>query len=201
VLPCRDAHVIGGIWNTTQNSNQIVQSDWAVDCTFEDAVCYRGSRAGQTVRWRNSLRCKAKTVKTVNDVSLAWDYNTMHGTLNRYMTVGTQDCVFEDCEDHYGAQSFDPTYGSGALHVNINTVIKDCRTYNSFEQAVTTHPATYNCWIEKTHGINCYRAGLVLRGLKYLTSATEDVVDDSGYRSRGIEAYEGGCRGLTVEGQ
>lgn len=163
LTPCINARWIGGTFDTSESSaSRIVHGKWAVNCTVENIKSLDGARMVSTVVWDNCLRCEARKVFSIGDPSIAWNYSEMHGKLNRYKTIDSQDCGFVECYASYAAQAIDFTYSNGC---SLRPYAYRNVTFSCFE-GLTSHPGCYQEeWIENK-GLNCFTDGLLARGLQ-----------------------------------
>lgn len=210
ITPCLDAHWVGGEFINATDDEAPILGKYAVDCTLKGVVVRRGSSQGGSVHWDQSLRCYAEDVRNYNDPTLTWDYTTLHGKLNRYRTVSSQDCGFVRCYDEYGAQSFDFTYGGSATPylVNVRSYAERCVTRRSFE-AVTSHPGCFQERWDSNRWLECYRGGIIVRGLQatvvdnVMTSSRELIAtlsDGSNASPCGITLQDGHAKGAHIHG-
>ena len=186
VTPCRDAHWIGGqIHRTTSGgaADAIFNAQWAFQCSVEEVRTYRGRQFGFTVEFAKSWQCEAYRVKNTNDETLLYDYAVQHARLNRFRSVGTQDCGFDDIEDSFGTQSVDFTYSnSEAPFSNVRSYCTNSFFYRIFE-GITSHQGCYEERWEDNVLLHCYDDGILVRGYKPTIKGNEiysnvDVSDD-----------------------
>jgi hypothetical protein len=205
--PVVNAHWLGGEFINIGNYGAFY-GHMAAYCTFEDAVVVKNGSAGGTVQWSNSLRCWGKNISHVGNPALAWDYDTMHGTMNHYKTISTQDCGFIGCYDEYAAQSFDLTYGGPETPylVNVRSKVLECENYRCFEGS-TSHPGCYQeQWVGNSFR-DCLRNGIIVRGLEAtvtdneFTSSSELLTTaDAADYSVGVDLYNGYAKGALIQG-
>jgi len=185
VTPCKNANWIGGTLNRTSSGNagdSIFASSWAYECSVRDVETYRGSRPGWTIEWMESWRCEASRITNNNDPTLLFNYDIDHANLNRFKTVGSQDCGFIDLKESFGTQSVDFTYSSSqAPYSNIRSYCRNGFFYRCFE-GLTSHPGVYqDQWIGNTI-TDCGDDGFVLRGYMptiqgNIITSTVDITD------------------------
>src|SRR4029079_13582718 len=120
----------------------------------------------------------AHNVLTINDPTLIWNYATMHGEMNRYKTVGSQECGFVSCKDSFSAQTVDHTYGDlgggVGLYSNIRPYCISGEFTHCFE-AATSHPGCYQELWDDNRFIDCFSGGILARGLEPTISNNEIV--------------------------
>lgn len=154
ITPVKNAHWIGGYFNVKTSTTYNLRTDYAVDCTYQDCQVDMGSRTSVAVYFVSSHNCEARNVTAINDPTLVWDYNTLHGKLNRFRTVGSSYCGFRGVRSDFSAQAVDFTYGTGGQYVNIAPYCIDSEFRNCFE-GLTSHPG---CYRELWKGNRIYQA-------------------------------------------
>lgn len=186
VTSCQNAHWVGGsVRRTTSGGagDSIFAGAWAYMCSVQDVETFRGSRPGWTVEWMESWKCEARNVTNHNDPTYKYSYFVDHASLNRFKTVGSQDCGFVGLKESFGGQSVDFTYSSSqAPYSNIRSYCRDGFFHRSFE-GLTSHQGCYQeQWIGNTI-TDCYDDGMVVRGYMptvqgNIITSTVDVTDD-----------------------
>jgi len=209
VTPCVNARVLGGKFSRAVSGSSIFETNWAVRCIISPDVIERGRLAGKSISIQNSLQCvgggSERMMFHVNDPSLAWSYASMHGTMNRFFVIGSQDCGFERVWDSYSGQSVDFSYSSSAQHVNIRPFCKNSWFLNCYE-GLTSHPGSYQ---ENWNGnviAGCGDDAVTIRG--YMPTITDnrlygnvDTTDGSvASPTYGIVLAYGGPRRAVVRG-
>jgi len=186
VTPCQNAHWIGGTIvrsSSGGDDDSVFTSAWAYNCTVRNVTIRRGSRNGFAVEWRRSWKCEAINVTSENDPKLLFNYDLLHARLNRFKTVGTQDCGFVGPRASFAGQAVDFTYSNSAgPYSNIRSYCRDGIFHRCFE-GLTSHQGCYQeQWIDN-EVTDCYDDGLVVRGYMPTVqgntfSSTVDVTDD-----------------------
>lgn len=164
VTPIQNAHWVGGTVNRLSGTATVnFYSNWAVNCSVRQVVS-NDKRNGNIVIWMKSWKCEASDIISDNDPSKFYDYALDHANLNRYKTVGSQDCGFVRIKDSYGGQTVDFTYSSYyAPYSNVRSYCKDSFFYRNFE-GLTSHQGCYQeQWVNNTI-VDAYDDGMVIRG-------------------------------------
>tara|TARA_R110002020_G_scaffold28146_1_gene89946 strand:- start:14240 stop:16216 length:1977 start_codon:yes stop_codon:yes gene_type:complete len=208
--PITNAHWLGGEFINSGNWG-VCYGLYSVGCTFQKVIINRGDSPGGSVQWDKCYRCEGIDVDHANDAALDWDYDLLHGKLNRFKTISSQECGFTRCYDEFGGQSFDLTYGGSETPylVNVRSFVEDCETRGCFE-GVTSHPGCFQEKWANNRFLECVRAGIVVRGLEptvannLITSSTElltiaDATQGTDY-SVGVDLYNGYTQGAHIHG-
>lgn len=208
VRPVKDAHWIGGKFVRTMIGASVQDSAWALQCSFADATIEQGALFGDSSRWRSSCDCVTKRVTVVNDPTLVWNYSTMHGKMNRFKIINSQDCGFDACSTTHAAQPVDFSFGaSDGLPPTVN-VRPYCRngSFSACFEGLTSHAGSYEEeWIGNSV-VDCFEDGLLVRGLRptvrnnTFQRSYDPSVAGADQAQVGIGLAYGGFRGARVTG-
>jgi hypothetical protein len=205
VTPCANAAWIGGKVIRNTAGARVFYTLWAKDCNLSNISIERGAVLGSSVDIRASWNCTATAIAHSNDPTLAWDYNTYHGQLNRFKLVGTQDCGFNSVSDSYAAQSVDFTYGSPTLFCNVRPFCRNSTFTRCFE-GLTSHPGSYQESWTNNKIVDCLDDGITIRGYmpvvsdNEIYSTLETTTGAVSTETYGIKLLYGGPRRAIVSG-
>ena len=183
VTPVKDAHWVGGQIKRETSGNNIIYMYGAQDCDVVGVDIIKGSRLGNSFYIDKSYNCFGFDIKNTNDPELIWDYDTLHGKMNRFKVIGSHSCGFTGLTESYGAQSIDFSYSSadGLPLCNVRPYVK----FSSFKrcyEGLTTHAGSYQANFTGNNIVNCLDDGIFDRSYQtviqdnkiYATQETND---------------------------
>lgn len=166
-----------------------------VDAVVEN-VTWTNSTVGNIVSFRHSYNCEAR--------NLFLQYNTQQdpstiAIRNGFKSVSSYNCGFVNCVVHYGSQPFDFTYDTSGEFTtpDIYGYVKDCKTYNTYNNAMTSHGGTYGGQVVNNQFLECRENGVSIRARNTLLSGNL-ITGSRSSLSKGVSLYQGSAQDVVV---
>lgn len=143
------------------------------DCVVADVEDDRGLKLGTTVGVALSWRCRVENVVSRHSEGFVPDYATQHNATIFVRLTACNECVVSGGYAYGHAQSIDFTYSGTYRFVCFRCVVEGVTIDSASEQAYTSHPGVYGSTIRNNRFLNCYRGGVMLRGVAERVTGNE----------------------------